>query len=51
MQVPALTLIQGVRGTEGLLQTFENALDKNDYVTQTIQWKVEPAAASNSARK
>ncbi len=51
LQVPALTALQGVKGTESLQQQFAAAVGQDAYVAQTLQWQVAPrrAAPANAA--
>lgn len=42
MQGPALTVLPGVRGVDGVLQGFEAAAGKDNWVSQTIKWQVAP---------
>lgn len=42
MQGPALTILPGVRGVEGVLQGFAAAAGKDTFVSQTLRWQVAP---------
>jgi hypothetical protein len=42
MQVPALTLMSGVQGAQGVLERFTAMTGKNGQVSQSIQWIVQP---------
>lgn len=41
-QVPALTLIQGARGIEGIREQFQRSLGEGAIAEQTLQWEVLP---------
>ena len=42
MQVPALTLMSGVQGAQGVLERFTAVTGKNGLTSQSIQWIVQP---------
>lgn len=46
MQVPALTVMNGVRGTQGVLERFATVTGENGQVSQAIQWVVQPRRPS-----
>ena len=46
MQVPALTVMVNVKGTQGVLENFAAATRGNDQVSQSIQWIVQPRRPS-----
>lgn len=41
-QVPALTLVQGTSGVEGVRQQFEQAFGKEAVASRTLKWQVLP---------
>lgn len=46
MQVPALTVMNGVQGTQGVLERFAAVTGENGQVSQAIQWVVQPRRPS-----
>ena len=56
MQGPALTVMKDVRGTQGVLDRFQQALGSEGHVVQNINWnviarKTPPAEAPEKGAK